>query len=103
MNGAFVFDGEAHAAAEAALTTVPEVVAFYEKVFGEALDRVQAASADELTRMVDFFGKMNAPAVTFLTLTNNHSIHHRGQLSAYLRSMGSKVPDIYGPSGDSGA
>jgi uncharacterized damage-inducible protein DinB len=28
------------------------------------------------------------------------SIHHRGQLSAYIRPMGGKVPSIYGPSGD---
>lgn len=28
------------------------------------------------------------------------AIHHRGQLSAYLRPMGGKVPAIYGPSGD---
>lgn len=28
-------------------------------------------------------------------------IHHRGQLSVYLRPMGGKVPPIYGPSGDS--
>ena len=28
------------------------------------------------------------------------AIHHRGQLSAYLRPMGGKVPSIYGPSGD---
>ena len=27
-------------------------------------------------------------------------IHHRGQLSTYLRPMGSKVPGIYGPSAD---
>ena len=27
-------------------------------------------------------------------------IHHRGQLSTYLRPMGAKVPSIYGPSGD---
>ena len=27
-------------------------------------------------------------------------IHHRGQLSAYLRPMGSTVPQIYGPSAD---
>lgn len=27
-------------------------------------------------------------------------IHHRGQLSTYLRPMGSKVPQIYGPSAD---
>src|SRR5262245_45124624 len=28
------------------------------------------------------------------------AIHHRGQLSTYLRPMGSKVPAIYGPSAD---
>jgi uncharacterized damage-inducible protein DinB len=27
-------------------------------------------------------------------------IHHRGQLSTYVRSMGGKVPSIYGPSAD---
>ena len=29
------------------------------------------------------------------------AIHHRGQLTAYLRPMGGKVPSVYGPSGDS--
>jgi uncharacterized damage-inducible protein DinB len=28
-------------------------------------------------------------------------IHHRGQLSTHIRSMGGKVPSIYGPSADS--
>ncbi len=28
-------------------------------------------------------------------------VHHRGQLSTYLRAMGGKVPSIYGPSADS--
>jgi uncharacterized damage-inducible protein DinB len=28
------------------------------------------------------------------------TIHHRGQLSAYIRPMGGKVPSIYGPSAD---
>jgi uncharacterized damage-inducible protein DinB len=28
------------------------------------------------------------------------SVHHRGQLSAYIRPMGGKVPAIYGPSAD---
>jgi uncharacterized damage-inducible protein DinB len=27
-------------------------------------------------------------------------VHHRGQLSTYIRPMGGKVPAIYGPSGD---
>ena len=31
------------------------------------------------------------------------SIHHRGQLSSYLRPMGGTVPSIYGPSADDGA
>lgn len=29
-----------------------------------------------------------------------HAVHHRGQLSAYLRIMGEKVPAIIGPSAD---
>ena len=28
------------------------------------------------------------------------AIHHRGQLSTYLRAMGAKVPSIYGPTAD---
>ena len=27
----------------------------------------------------------------------NHMIHHRGQLSVYLRMLGVKIPSIYGP------
>jgi len=29
-------------------------------------------------------------------------VHHRGQLSSYIRPMGGKVPSIYGPSADEG-
>ncbi len=100
LNGSFEWDPEAAKAAEAKLQTVTDVVAFYESVYAAALDRAAAASPDDLTREVDFFGMMKMPAVSFLLLANNHSIHHRGQLSAAIRGTGSKVPDIYGPSGD---
>lgn len=30
----------------------------------------------------------------------NHNIHHRGQLSVYLRLLGVAVPGMYGPSAD---
>jgi uncharacterized damage-inducible protein DinB len=50
--------------------------------------------------MVDFRGLFQRPAVSFLQLALSHSIHHRGQLSTYLRPMGSKVPAIYGESYD---
>jgi hypothetical protein len=46
------------------------------------------------------FAKWTQPAVTYLSLDMSHGIHHRGQLSAYLRPMGAKVPSIYGPSAD---
>jgi uncharacterized damage-inducible protein DinB len=41
------------------------------------------------------------PAVMFFQVAINHSVHHRGQLSVYLRPMGGKVPAIYGESYDS--
>jgi uncharacterized damage-inducible protein DinB len=31
------------------------------------------------------------------------AVHHRGQLSTYIRPMGGKVPSIYGPSADTPA
>jgi len=40
------------------------------------------------------------PAAMYLGFELNHTVHHRGQLSAYLRPMGAKVPDIYGGSAD---
>ena len=40
------------------------------------------------------------PAVMYLGFVQQHSIHHRGQLSMYLRPMGAKVPSIYGESYD---
>ena len=45
-------------------------------------------------------GMIKAPGLNFLALALKHSIHHRGQLSTYLRPMGGKVPGIYGPSAD---
>ncbi|MCH7491495.1 MAG: hypothetical protein IID05_12465 [Gemmatimonadetes bacterium] len=43
---------------------------------------------------------MSAPTHVLLWEFVLNSIHHRGQLSTYLRPMGGKVPAIYGPSAD---
>ena len=40
------------------------------------------------------------PKIDFLWFLLCDQIHHRGQLSVYLRIAGGKVPSIYGPSGD---
>ena len=43
---------------------------------------------------------MDQPRHVVLRDTLNHLAHHRGQLTVYLRLVGSTVPAIYGPSAD---
>ena len=38
--------------------------------------------------------------IDFLWFMLLDSIHHRGQLSVYIRPAGGKVPSIYGPTAD---
>ena len=100
--GAFAFDPAAAQALIGGFGSVADVAAYYERAMPEALARVRALSTDDLLRDVDFFGLFKKPAVGYLAFANNHSVHHRGQLSTYLRPMGAKVPAIVGPSGDEG-
>jgi uncharacterized damage-inducible protein DinB len=97
INGKF----ETGALLPAALKTPAEIAAWYEKAYAERLDALSKLTGEQLMKMVDFRGMFQRPAVAFLMLGVHHTIHHRGQLSAYLRSMGAKVPPIYGESYDS--
>jgi len=72
----------------------------YQEVMPSAIDRVKSLSGDALVREIDLMGLFKLPAVAFLSMAVRHSVHHRGQLAAYLRAMGGKVPQIYGPSAD---
>jgi uncharacterized damage-inducible protein DinB len=72
---------------------------WYKQEFPLNLERVFALEGHKLTKIVDFFG-MKMPAVQYLVFALVHMVHHRGQLSTYLRPMGSKVPSIYGGSFD---
>lgn len=100
VKGAFEWNPEAAKQAEAQFKNVDDIVEFYKKSFPEKLKRVRALPPDKLTAPVSFFGMFSWPNVQFIGFANNHSVHHRGQLAAYLRAMGSKVPNIYGPSAD---
>jgi uncharacterized damage-inducible protein DinB len=75
------------------------------KWYGETsqknFERLAQLTSDQLLKIIDFRGLLQSPAVTFLQIGLSHSIHHRGQLSTYLRPMGGKVPAIYGESYDS--
>jgi uncharacterized damage-inducible protein DinB len=83
------------------IRSAADAAAWYEANLPASIASLRAAPAETFSRMLDFFGMMQAQGVDFLALALKHSIHHRGQLSAYLRPMGGKVPGIYGPSGDS--
>jgi uncharacterized damage-inducible protein DinB len=78
-----------------------DIAAWYEQNFARNFDAVSKLSGEQLIKMIDFRGMFQRPAYFFLQLCLVHSVHHRGQLSTYLRPMGSKVPAIYGESYDS--
>lgn len=80
-----------------------EIAAWYEQSTADTLGKLSQLAPEQLTRIVDFRGLMQMPAVMYLQLAMHHSIHHRGQLSSYLRAMGGKIPSIYGESYDSAA
>lgn len=95
--GEFDFGGSAR---PESVRTPADVVAWYGEGFAKDLDRLKQLTGDQLTRIIDFRGILHFPAVAYLQVGLNHTIHHRGQLSMYLRPMGAKVPSIYGESYD---
>ena len=77
-----------------------QIAAWFDESFNANLKQIEGLSGEQLTKSVDFRGMFQMPAVSFLQLSQSHCIHHRGQLSTYLRPMGGKVPSIYGESYD---
>ena len=84
----------------ASIRTGDDVNRWYAERFTANIQRLQGLSGEQLTKIVDFRGLFQFPAVAYLQLGLSHTIHHRGQLSMYLRPMGAKVPSIHGESYD---
>lgn len=84
--------------------TVQEIVDSYDRHHGDITSKLEGLTAAQWDAKVPFMfggqtvmnetGYDNAWGFLF------DIIHHRGQLSTYLRAMGSTVPAIYGPSAD---
>ena len=79
IDGNFAFDPESEKQQAGGFKSSTEIAAFYQKEVAAKLKELRALPADRLTRVVDFFGMMQQPNVTYLGFANNHSIHHRGQ------------------------
>lgn len=95
-DGQFAMDGFE----EAGERTIAEIVAWYDEHFSRALERVKALTDDALVHPITFFGPEERPVVFYITYLTHHSVHHRGQLTTYLRPMGSTIPSVYGGSAD---
>jgi uncharacterized damage-inducible protein DinB len=84
--------------------TIKEILDTYDRHHDNLTKRLRAVDTKGWERKVPFTfqgqevmsdtGYANAWGFLF------DIIHHRGQLSTYLRPMGSTVPQIYGPSAD---
>lgn len=72
------------------------IAAWFDRSFAASLEKLQALTGDQLAKIIDFRGLFQMPAVAFVQIAQNHTIHHRGQLSVHLRAMGATVPSIYG-------
>jgi uncharacterized damage-inducible protein DinB len=82
----------------------PEMLRLFEEWSNELTDRVASMDEASWDRVAQFWygGRVvsEQPVGQFLWFIHFDAIHHRGQLSAYLRPMGGTVPAIYGPSAD---
>jgi uncharacterized damage-inducible protein DinB len=81
-----------------------EVVAALEHAHAKFRDTLNSYTDEQLLEPVKFFtgpGQLaDIPRLDLAWFLLHDQIHHRGQLSIYLRIADAKVPSIYGPSGD---
>lgn len=96
LNGQF--DEEARP--PASIVTCAEIADWFTENAGRRVALLERLSGEQLAREIDYIGLRNDPAVAYLNIALRHTVHHRGQLSAYLRGMGARVPAIYVESAD---
>ena len=79
--------------------TMKEVIDAYDSHSAAMPERWANVPAEQWDGSLDFFGASRS-ALSMAWGFLFDIVHHRGQLTTYLRPMGSKVPQIYGPSFD---
>ena len=91
--------GKAEWAPAPAPSTMKEMVGVYEKQSADIVRRLNALPVARWDGTMEFFGSQR-PASPMAWSFLFDIVHHRGQITTYLRPMGSTVPQIYGPSAD---
>ncbi|HVP48401.1 MAG TPA: DinB family protein [Bryobacteraceae bacterium] len=80
--------------------TTAEILAAFDRDIPPVFEKVKSLTPEQLATPVNFMNFMTLPVVIYVGWWANHIIHHRGQLSTYLRAMNAHVPGIYGGSAD---
>lgn len=86
--------------------TSDELVAMFDANMEAARRALKSLKDEELSK--EFQLKhgdkllMATPVGESISSAINHMVHHRGQLTVYLKLLDKKIPSIYGPSADSG-
>ncbi len=93
---AAVLNGDAKKMPEAASTA--ELLEAFEKHLAVGREAIAGASDDHLNATIQALNLTRAELLRDRVM--NHMIHHRGQLSVYLRLLDVAVPGMYGPSAD---
>ena len=79
--------------------TMKEICDFYDTQSAEIAERFRALPPERWDATLEFFGRQR-PASPMAWSFLFDIVHHRGQITTYLRPMGSTVPQVYGPSAD---
>jgi len=79
--------------------TMKEVLQAYERQSANMGARLSSLPTERWDGNLEFFGSQR-PASPMAWSFLFDIVHHRGQITTYLRPMGSTVPQIYGPSAD---
>ena len=85
-------------------SSMKEIIASLEATSKQAAERVKKLSDADYNSMIKFpvgpgqMGDFRKADVMWFSMMDH--VHHRGQLSVYVRMAGGKVPSIYGPSAD---
>lgn len=97
-------EGAIHHRNEVSFDSVDDAVAELTRSFAALHERLAEIDMESWMAPSGFFvGEhmaMELPRQQLAWMMLFDAIHHRGQLSTYLRPMGSRVPAIYGPSAD---
>jgi uncharacterized damage-inducible protein DinB len=92
-------NGKAEWAPPAMPARMKDIVDAYEKQSAGMEKRWRNLPDERWDGTLEFFGS-ERPAAPMAWSFLFDIVHHRGQITTYLRPMGSTVPQIYGPSGD---